>query len=147
MNISATKTPAGGARIGSNSGLGRLARWCYAKRRRVVLLWVVGLIVITGASQVWHGVFQNKFSGGNSESARAQTFLQHAFPSQAGDTAQIVFHTTDPISDRQPGPHRPVWPARRPPPRRRCPQPDHAGGSSRSAPTATSPTPPCSSTS
>ena len=98
MNISATKTPAGGARIGKNSGLGRLARWCYAKRRRVVLLWVVGLIVITGASQVWHGVFENKFNGGNSESAHAQALLAHRFPSQAGDDAQVVFHTADPVT-------------------------------------------------
>ena len=78
--------------------LGRLARWSYRHRRRVLGLWIAGLIIVTGASQVVYGVFANKFNGGNSESARAQQFLAQRFPTQAGDTADVVFHTTDPVT-------------------------------------------------
>src|ERR1039457_1599151 len=93
MNSSSAAMSNGSARSQPTSRLGRLARWCYTRRRQVLLLWVAGLIVITGASQVWHGVFENKFNGGNSESAHAQTLLNDRFPSRAGDQAQVVFHT------------------------------------------------------
>ena len=146
MNISATKTPAGGARIGSNSGLGRLARWCYAKRRRVVLLWVVGLIVITGASQVWHGVFANKFNGGNSESAQAQSLLAHRFPTQAGDDAQVVFRTADPVTSPAVRRITETLGLNGPTGRRRAAVRSIRVEARRSAVTATSPTAPCSST-
>ncbi len=79
--------------------LARLSGWSFDHRKRVLLLWFAVLILLTVVSQVVGSDFQNKFSGGNSESARAQTFLKQQFPSQAGDTAQIVFHTTAPISD------------------------------------------------
>src|SRR3979409_293142 len=98
MNNSAATTSADRARMEATSRLGRLAHWCYTKRRRVLLLWVGGLIVVTGASQVWHGIFANKFNGGNSESAHAQTLLNQRFPSRAGDDAQVVFHTADPVT-------------------------------------------------
>ncbi len=78
--------------------LGRLARWCYTHRRQTLGLWVAGLLIVTAASQVVYGVFANKFNGGNSESARAQQFLAQRFPTQAGDTVDIVFHTTDPVT-------------------------------------------------
>ena len=94
MDPSATAS-SDGARSYPVSRLGRLACWCYTERRKVLVLWVVGLIVITGASQVWHGVFENKFNGGNSESAHAQTLLSQRFPSQAGDDAHHDRHTHD----------------------------------------------------
>ena len=55
-----------------------------------------GLIVVTALSQVVPGRFENKFASGRSESGRAQT-LPGRFPARAGDTGQIVFHTTGPI--------------------------------------------------
>jgi RND superfamily putative drug exporter len=81
-----------------SSVLGRLAQRCYRQRRRVLLLWIAGLIVITGASQAWHGIFANKFNGGNTESAHAQTLLNQRFPARAGDQAEVVFHTSDPVT-------------------------------------------------
>jgi putative drug exporter of the RND superfamily len=79
--------------------LARVAGWSFDRRKRVLLAWVLILVVFTVVSQVVGSDFQNKFSGGNSESARAQTFLKANFPTQAGDTAQVVFRTTAPISD------------------------------------------------
>jgi putative drug exporter of the RND superfamily len=79
--------------------LAGLAGWCFDRRKRVLLAWVLILLVCTVVSQMVGANFQNKFSGGGSESAHAQDFLKANFPSQAGDTAQVVFHTTAPISD------------------------------------------------
>jgi RND superfamily putative drug exporter len=75
--------------------LGRLAIWCYGRRRTVLGLWLIALIGVTGASQVFSGVFANKFNGGNSESAHAQALLSQRFPARAGDSADVVFHTAD----------------------------------------------------
>ena len=80
--------------------LGRLARTCYRKRRQVLATWVLGLIVITGLGfAVGGGIFQDKFGGGSSESQRAQNLLQQRFPQRAGDTADVVVHTSTPVSD------------------------------------------------
>src|SRR5260221_4622343 len=77
--------------------LGDLARWCYRHRRQVLLAWVLLLVVVTALSQLVPGRFENKFASGSSESARAQTLLKRRFPARAGDTGDIVFHTTGPI--------------------------------------------------
>ncbi len=79
--------------------LARIAGRCFDRRKRVLLAWFLVVIGITVISQAVGADFQNKFSGGNSESARAQSFLKASFPSQAGDTAQVVFETSEPISD------------------------------------------------
>ena len=78
--------------------IGRLANWCFTNRRRVLFGWVGALVVVTMLSFPFHGIFLDKFSAGSTESARAQHFLSQKFPSQAGDEAQVVFHTTDPVT-------------------------------------------------
>src|ERR1051326_276322 len=79
---------------------GRLAAFCYSRRKLVLALWILGLIAITVVGQVLIGAaFSNKFGAGNSESARALKLLQARFPSASGDSAQIVFHTDTPITD------------------------------------------------
>jgi RND superfamily putative drug exporter len=92
-DVATTPTPGAG-------GLpGRLAAWCYHRRRRVLLLWVVALIAMTAISVTVGSNYQDKLSGGASEAQKAQDLLKDRFPAQAGDTAQIVFATTAPISD------------------------------------------------
>ena len=78
--------------------LGRLARWCYQRRRTVVLLWIAGLLIVTGAGRTIGAQFKNDLGGSDSESARAQTLLRDQFPAQAGDSAQVVFRA-DNVSD------------------------------------------------
>jgi len=78
--------------------LGRLGQWCATRRRAVLATWLVALVVITALSFVFHGIFLNKFSGGSSESSRAQRLLADRFPAQAGDSAQVVFQTTAPVT-------------------------------------------------
>jgi putative drug exporter of the RND superfamily len=80
--------------------LGRLAGWCYDRRRRVLTVWVVAFIgTLAVGAFVVTGVFNNKFSGGTSDSHSAQTFLQARFPTRAGDPADVVFHTSGPVTE------------------------------------------------
>ena len=74
--------------------LSRLAGWSYDHRRRVLVVWVVVLVAVTALSQMVGSAYQDKFSGGNSESQRAQNLLKDRFPARAGDPADIVFRTS-----------------------------------------------------
>src|SRR6516165_3880415 len=80
------------------TGLGRMAAWCFTHRRRVVVAWVGALLVVTALSFPFHGIFENKFGGGSTESARAQRLLEHKFPAQAGDQAQVVVKTAGAVT-------------------------------------------------
>jgi RND superfamily putative drug exporter len=86
-------------RNAEDSGLGRLAAWCHDHRRRVLLIWVLGVLVVIGLSATAGSAFSNNFSGGNAPAERAQHLLSERFPSQAGDTATVVVVTTEPITD------------------------------------------------
>ena len=88
----------GGPQPPRGNRLGRLALWCYRHRRAVLIYWILALIVVTGVSRMAGADFRNKFGGGHSESQQAQDFLKSHFPSQAGDSAQVVFQTRDPIT-------------------------------------------------
>ncbi|MGH2717192.1 MAG: MMPL family transporter, partial [Actinomycetota bacterium] len=83
----------------SDTRLGRLARFCYTRRRLVLVLWIVGLVVVSLLSVKVGSKYANKFTAGNTEAARAQHLLTTRFPSAAGDTADIVVHTTAPLGD------------------------------------------------
>src|SRR6516162_7976599 len=98
-----TDSDAVGSRVSTKSpetsGLGRLAAWCYDHRRSVLVMWVVGAVVIIGLSSSIGSAFSNSFGGGNSAAERAQSLLASRFPAQAGDTADVVLQTTQPLSD------------------------------------------------
>ena len=80
--------------------LGRLALVCHDHRRRVLTIWVVALVgVVALGAFVVKGRFENKLTAGNSESTTAQNLLSARFPAQAGDSADIVFHTAGPVTD------------------------------------------------
>ena len=76
------------------SFLGRLAGWCYDHRRRVLGLWILGIIALTAVSQAMGSRFQDSFSSGNSESQQVENILAARFPRTAGTTAYVVIHTT-----------------------------------------------------
>src|SRR5438045_1160686 len=73
------------------SRLGRVATWCYDRRRRVVTVWVLVLIAVSIAGRAGGSDFKDKLLGGDSESEHARTLLARSFPTQAGDVAQVVF--------------------------------------------------------
>jgi len=81
------------------SPLGRLGSWSYRNRRLVAIAWIVVLVAISLAGRLAGSAFKDNLNGGTSTpSQQAATFLQRNFPSQAGDTAQVVFQTTGPVS-------------------------------------------------
>jgi RND superfamily putative drug exporter len=81
-------------RPGPLNRLGRSATWCFDHRRQVLAAWLFALIAITAGGKAVGGDFKDKILGGNSDSEHARLLLQHVFPGQAGDVAQVVFHTT-----------------------------------------------------
>ncbi len=78
--------------------LGRLAGACYDRRRMVLALWILAIIGVTVVAQMVGTHFENKFTAGNTPSQQATNILQERFPSKSGDTADVVFHTTSPIT-------------------------------------------------
>jgi putative drug exporter of the RND superfamily len=80
--------------------LGALGRWaarCYDRRRAVLLVWILVIIGVTALSQVIGTRFEDDFSAGNTPSQQAADILSSRFPAQAGDTADVVFHSAAPI--------------------------------------------------
>src|SRR5579884_6028 len=74
-----------------NTRMGRLARTCYQRRRRVLLVWGLLLVVVFGFSGALKGKFSNKFTGGHSQAQLAQNLLTEKFPVRSGDSADAVF--------------------------------------------------------
>ncbi len=79
--------------------MGRLAGWCYDRRRWVLLIWVVGAIAVIGLASSVGSAFNDNFSGGNAPAQQAQHLLVTRFPAQAGDTADVVVQSSAPLTD------------------------------------------------
>jgi RND superfamily putative drug exporter len=99
MNYSSSAPGSESIRSAHASFLGRLAGWSYQRRRLVLVLWIGGLVAITVLAQGFGSRFQNSFSSGNSPSQQVQNILQARFPQTAGTTADVVVHTTGPVTD------------------------------------------------
>jgi RND superfamily putative drug exporter len=67
-----------------------MAAWCYRRRRRVVVGWVVALIGISVLGQTAGGDLEKTFSLPGTESDRAFSVLEHEF-ARKGDTGDLVF--------------------------------------------------------
>ncbi len=78
--------------------LGRLARFCYERRKAVLASWIVAFVVLNIIAGAVKGKFEDKFSGGHSQSQLAQNLLTRNFPARAGDTANVVFRATGSIT-------------------------------------------------
>jgi putative drug exporter of the RND superfamily len=95
-----TAVPGPGARASVPPGTGRLGRigaWCYDHRRSVLTGWIAGVIAIIAVASAAGSRFEDDF-GGVGGSQQAQNILAQRFPAQAGDDAQVVFHSAGPIS-------------------------------------------------
>src|SRR6266436_1113446 len=79
--------------------LAGLARWCYRRRRLVVVLWIVGFVVMNTLGGVIGSAFSDNFSGGHSDSIAAFDLLKERFPARAGDPADIVFTSPKGVND------------------------------------------------
>ncbi len=71
-----------------------LARWCVAHRRRVVIAWVAGAVLITLLAHAVGPNYVTVFSLPGTESQRAVDLLKQEFKTQSGDADAIVFHVS-----------------------------------------------------
>src|SRR3984893_2642898 len=80
----------------------RLARFCYDRRRYVVVAWLLGLVLVTGLSRTAGGKSATTFTLPGTESQKTFDLLKQAFPARSGDTADIVFAAGGPQGVRAP---------------------------------------------
>ncbi|MRH93625.1 MMPL family transporter [Nocardia sp. SYP-A9097] len=79
--------------------LGRLAGSAFRHRGRVVLIWALAAVIVTGLSLAYKGDFSADYSVPGSNSKHAQQLLSEQFPGQAGDLISVAVHSTDPVTD------------------------------------------------
>ena len=70
--------------------LGRLAGVTFRRRGTTVLAWLGALAVAVLLANAFGGDFKADYSAPGSDSKQAQTLLEERFPSQAGDTVDVV---------------------------------------------------------
>jgi putative drug exporter of the RND superfamily len=71
-----------------------LARWCHRHRLIVVLLWLVAIAGLGVASKALGSAYSDNFSLPGTESTKALQLLQKSLPAQSGDTATVVWRTS-----------------------------------------------------
>ncbi|MFF2655183.1 MMPL family transporter [Streptomyces sp. NPDC058045] len=76
----------------SEGQLTRLGRYCYRRRGTVLLLWLLGTAVLLVLGLSFAAPANNDFTGGNSESGRAQNLLKHHFPERRGSSLTVAIH-------------------------------------------------------
>ena len=67
-----------------------LARWCFHHRRIVLSAWLLALVFMGGVSHAVGSSYANNFSFPSTDSSKAQDIVKANFPTQAGDSDQIV---------------------------------------------------------
>ncbi|QKW37317.1 MMPL family transporter [Actinomadura sp. NAK00032] len=83
----------------AGGALARLARFCYRRRRLVLLMWVAGVIAVAFAGFGYGAAPDNDFSGGDSGSAKAQALIEAHFPERQGDTLTLAVKAEKGIDD------------------------------------------------
>jgi RND superfamily putative drug exporter len=79
--------------------LAGLARFCYRRRRLVVLAWIAGVLAVAFAGFGYGAPSDNDFSGGDSGSAKAQALIEKHFPERQGDTLTLAIKAEKGIDD------------------------------------------------
>ncbi|GGR98857.1 membrane protein [Micromonospora fulviviridis] len=74
----------------TDGALAGLARFCYRRRRLVLLTWIVGVIAVALVGFGYGAAPDNDFSGGGSQSARAQKLMEKHFPEEQGDRLSLA---------------------------------------------------------
>src|SRR5947209_13541482 len=77
----------------------RLTGWCYRHRWAVLVTWIAALVTFSVVGQSAKGAYDRSFSGQNTESQRAYNLLKTRFPSQSGDTFDIVVSSDRGVRD------------------------------------------------
>ncbi|MFF4772022.1 MMPL family transporter [Microtetraspora fusca] len=83
----------------TDGALAGLARFCYRRRRLVLLTWIVGVIAVAFVGFGYGAAPDNDFSGGTSDSAKAQALIEKHFPERQGDTLTLAIKAEKGIDD------------------------------------------------
>jgi len=81
--------------------LEKLARSCYRHRRRVLAVWVVGLIAMSVIGRIGAGEYSSNFNTPGSESKKALDLLTNRFPERSGDTISLVYKADAGVRDQR----------------------------------------------
>ncbi|MGI3199574.1 MMPL family transporter [Streptomyces sp. GLT-R25] len=79
--------------------LGRLGRFAYRRRGRVLLLWLAGLLAAVALSAAFAGEFTADYSAPGSDSKKAQQVLEQRFPSQSNAVVTVVVRADAGVRD------------------------------------------------
>ncbi|NUT31664.1 MAG: MMPL family transporter [Hamadaea sp.] len=82
-----------------DGALARLARFCHRRRRLVLVAWIVGVIAVAFLGFGYGAAPDNDFSGGDTDSAKAQVLIEQHFPQQQGDTLTLAVKADKGIDD------------------------------------------------
>jgi RND superfamily putative drug exporter len=83
----------------TDGALAGLARFCYRRRRLVLLAWIVGVLAVAFVGFGYGAPSDNSYSGGDSQSAKAQALIEKHFPEQQGDTLTLAIKAEKGIDD------------------------------------------------
>ncbi|NUW42276.1 MMPL family transporter [Nonomuraea rhodomycinica] len=83
----------------TDGALARLARFCYRRRRLVLLTWIIAVTTVALVGFGYGAAPDNDFTGGDSESAKAQALIEQHFPEQQGDTLTLAIKAEKGIDD------------------------------------------------
>jgi RND superfamily putative drug exporter len=83
----------------TDRALAGLARFCYRRRRLVLLTWIVGVIAVVFVGFGYGAASENDRSGGDSDSAKAQVLIEKHFPERQGDTLTLAIKAEKGIDD------------------------------------------------
>jgi RND superfamily putative drug exporter len=70
--------------------MARFARWCFRRRKLVLLAWLIALVLVGGIARSVGSAYSTNFSFPATDSSEALNIVQANFPSQSGDSDQIV---------------------------------------------------------
>jgi len=79
--------------------LAGLGRFCFRRRRLVLLIWIVGVIAVALVGFGYGAAPDNDFSGGDSQSAKAQQLMEKHFPKEQGDRLTLAIKADKGIDD------------------------------------------------
>ena len=79
-----------------------LARWCFQRRKWVLIAWLALLVILTVGGRAAGSTFSDNLTLPGTGSTTALTLLQKAFPGHAGDQDQIVWRAGGPGGVRAP---------------------------------------------
>jgi RND superfamily putative drug exporter len=63
----------------------RFARWCFLRRKFVLLAWLIALVLIGGIARSVGSAYSTNFSFPATDSSEALNIVKANFPSQSGD--------------------------------------------------------------